>query len=68
MALLAHVPILACLDDPVPTDGSCVQQVWIEQPSLLPPLSISDAESIAYAFLGALVAVMVIKVVAKKTQ
>lgn len=62
------VPILACLDDPLPTDGSCVEQAWIEQPSMLPPLSIADAQQISYAFLGALVAVMVVKVVAKKTQ
>jgi hypothetical protein len=60
--------VLACLDEPMPTDGTCVNQHWVEQPSLLPPLSIADAQSIAFTFLGALVAVMGVKLIGRKTQ
>lgn len=52
----------------MPTDGTCVQQAWMEAPSLLPPLPIEDAQQIAYAALAAFVAVMVVKIIAKKTQ
>lgn len=68
MTALAQFPVLTCLDNPLPSDGSCVSAMWVEQPSMLPPLSIGDAEQIGYALLGALVAVMVVKIVAKKTQ
>lgn len=63
-----RVPILACLDDPMPTDGTCVSQAWIEQPFLLPPFDIGSAEQVAGAALFAFAAVMAIKLVAKKTQ
>ncbi|GAA5008868.1 hypothetical protein FNZ56_02905 [Pseudoluteimonas lycopersici] len=60
---------LTCLDDPPPAPGgSCTTTAWVEAPSLVPPLSIDDAQTIAYAFLGALVAVMVVKIIGKKTQ
>lgn len=68
MSALARFPVLTCLDDPLPSDGSCVNALWVEQPSLLPPLSISAAQDIAFAFLGALAAVMIVKIVARKTQ
>jgi len=61
--------VLACLDDPPPTGGGpCTNSAWIEQPSFLPPLSVDDAQTIAYDFLAALCAVMVVKLIGKKTQ
>jgi hypothetical protein len=57
--------VLACLDDPLPTDGTCTTQQWVQEPSLLPPLSIADAESIAYTLLVALASVMAIKLLRK---
>lgn len=68
MSALAQFPVLSCLDDPLPSDGTCASAVWVEQPSMLPPLSISDAQEIGWALLSALAAVMVVKIVAKKTQ
>jgi hypothetical protein len=57
------------MDDPPPSGGgTCTNAQWVVQDGLLPPLSIDDAQTIAYTFLGALVAVMVVKIVSKKTQ
>lgn len=49
----------------MPTDGTCVQQVWVQEPSLLPPLSIDDAQTIAYSFLVAMAMVMGVKLLKK---
>lgn len=60
--------VLACLDETPPASPSaCVQQVWVEQPSLLPPLSIPDAQDIASTFLLSLAGVMAVKLLLKAT-
>lgn len=35
----------------VQTDGSCSQPVWVDVPTVLPPLSISDASTLIPAIL-----------------
>jgi hypothetical protein len=37
---------LGCDPANVQTDGTCSQPVWTEAPTVLPPLSISDAQEI----------------------
>jgi len=55
------VRVLACLD-PVPAaDGSCNQQAWIEQPTLIPKLTLEQAQRIGDAMLLALIPVVAIK-------
>ena len=59
---------LVCLDDPMPTDGTCVQQAWVDQPQLLPLLSVADANAIAVKFLWALASIMAAKIAFRKPQ
>lgn len=60
--------ILVCLD-PVPaSDGSCAESAWLEQPSLLPPMTVEEANDIAAAALMAFAVVMVVKVAFRKSQ
>lgn len=60
--------VLTCLD-PVPAeDGTCAQAAYIELPSVLPPLTVEEAEDIAGALLLALAAVMAVKVAFRKSQ
>ena len=60
--------VLVCLD-PVPaSDGSCAESAYIEQPSVLPPLTIEEANDIGAAMLLALASVMAVKVALRKSQ
>lgn len=54
--------VLACVD-PVPaSDGSCVAQAWIEQPSFADVLpSLSEANEVGFAFLSSLVIIAAVK-------
>lgn len=59
---------LVCLD-PVPaSDGSCAESAWLEQPSLLPPMTVEQATDIAATALLAFAAVMAVKVAFRKSQ
>lgn len=59
---------LVCLD-PVPnSDGSCTESAWLEQPSMLPPLTVEEAREISSVALLALAAVMAVKVAFRKSQ
>lgn len=60
--------ILACMDETPASDGTCAVQAWVEQPSLLPPMTTDEATEIGTAALVAFVAVMVVKVVMKKSH
>jgi hypothetical protein len=41
--------ILACVEWNDATN-TCTTQAWIDQPSLVPPLTVDDARSIGFAF------------------
>lgn len=44
--------VLTCLD-PVPAgDGSCAETAWVEQPGLLPPLSVKEGLTISGLFVS----------------
>lgn len=60
--------VLTCIDAVPNTDGSCLEAVYLESPSLLPPMTVEEAESIAGALLLALAAVMAVKVAFRKSQ
>ena len=60
--------VLVCLH-PVPASGgSCAVSAYIEQPSVLPPLTIEEANDIGAAMLLALASVMAVKVALRKSQ
>jgi hypothetical protein len=50
-----------------PTD-TCATQAWVEQPSMLPPLTVAEARDIGQAALIAFACVMAVKVAFKKSQ
>lgn len=43
--------VLVCLDEVPAPAGACVQEAWMEQPGLLPPLSIESAQAISISAL-----------------
>ena len=49
--------VLVCLDEVPDPLGECAQMAWQEQPTLLPALSIEDAQAISYSALLAWVTV-----------
>lgn len=54
--------VLACLDYPMPTDGSCVQQAWVEQASIADFLPTHEqANAVGFAFFAALITVAFVK-------
>jgi hypothetical protein len=60
--------VLVCLD-PVPaSDGSCAESAWLEQQSVLPPLTVEEGKDIAGAALLAFAVVMAVKVALRKSQ
>jgi hypothetical protein len=46
--------VLYCSESHIQLDGSCSSPVWLDPPSLLPPLSIADAQGLLLAWLGVL--------------
>lgn len=59
---------LVCIDAVPNSDGSCTESAWIEMPSLLPPMTVEDAQQIASAAFLAFAAVMAVKVAFRKSQ
>lgn len=53
--------VLVCLDAQPAADGSCAQTAFIEQPSLIPQMTLEQGKDIGHAFLLAVVAVAVTK-------
>lgn len=43
--------VLVCLDEVPDPLGECQQVAWMEQPGVLPPLSIEDAQAISLSAL-----------------
>lgn len=43
--------VLVCLDEVPDPLGECQQVAWMEQPGVLPPLSIEDAQAISISAL-----------------
>lgn len=59
--------VLACLQYDEAT-STCTTETWVEQPSLLPPMTTEQAVEISTAALVAFAAVMAIKVAFRKSQ
>jgi ABC-type uncharacterized transport system permease subunit len=53
--------VLVCLDPQPAADGSCAQTAFIEQPALIPEMTVEQGREIGHAFLLAVIAVAVIK-------
>lgn len=50
--------VLVCLDETPPAyDGVCTTTAWVEQPTLVPELSLEDAQLLSHAALFAWVTV-----------
>ena len=43
--------VLVCMDEVPGPLGDCVQTAWMEQPTLLPPFSIQEAQSLSFSAL-----------------
>jgi hypothetical protein len=60
--------VLTCTD-PVPnSDGSCTSAAYLEMPSLLPAMTVQEAQDIAATALLAFAAVMAVKLAFRKSQ
>lgn len=54
--------VLTCIDAVPASDGSCAQAVYLDQPSLLPSMTLAQGREIGDAFLLAVLTVVVLKV------
>jgi len=59
--------VLVCLDEVPDPLGECAQVAWEEQPTLLPPLSVEDAQALSYSALLAWATVAAALLVRKAT-
>ena len=60
--------VLTCIDTVPNEDGSCTSAVYLEQPTLLPPMTVEEATDIAAGALLAFAVVMAVKVAFRKSQ
>ena len=62
------LPVLVCMDEVPPSPGAaCTTTAWIEQPTLIPTLSVADAQSLSMTALVAWVTVGAALLVRKAT-
>lgn len=60
------LPVLVCLDEVPPAPGgTCSQTAWIEQPTLIPELTLQEAQTLSHAALIAWVSVAAVLLLRK---
>ncbi len=57
--------VLTCMDEVPAQDGSCTTQAWVEQPAVVEPLSLADAQLIGQSALIAWVTVAAVLLIKK---
>lgn len=54
--------VLVCLDtEPNPDPSQCAESAYVEQPSLIPEMTLEQGKEIGHAFLLAVISVVAIK-------
>lgn len=60
---------LVCLDDPMPTDGSCVSQAWVDfAPSFFTGWTLADVAPVVGALLTAWAVALLFRVLHRWAQ
>lgn len=63
---MAAVWVPACRDAEFdPQAGTCTQEIWIPQPSIVPELTVEDAQAIGLAIAYLLAVAFVLRVIRK---